>query len=84
MLGKPMVCSEIGTGTSFINQHEVSGLVVPPRDALSMRLAMAQLWDSPDLAARYGLAARERYLKVFTSHSMGEAYVKIYSELLAR
>lgn len=84
MFGKPMVCSEIGTGTSFINQHEVSGLVVAPRDALSMRHAMEQLWNSPALAARYGQAARERYLEVFTSHSMGEAYVKIYSELLAR
>lgn len=84
MFGKPMVCSEIGTGTSFINQNGVSGLVVPPRDALSMRLAMEQLWNSPALAFRYGQAARERYLEVFTSHSMGEAYVKIYSKLLAR
>ncbi|UXZ21253.1 glycosyltransferase [Pseudomonas sp. YeP6b] len=84
MFGKPMVCSEIGTGTSFINQNGVSGLVVPPRDALSMRLAMEQLWNSPALASRYGQAARERYLEVFTSHSMGESYVNIYSKLLAR
>lgn len=82
MFGKPMICSEIGTGTSFINQHEVSGLVVPPRDALAMRLAMATLWDSPALANRYGEAARERYLQIFTSRSMGEAYIKLYSRLI--
>ena len=84
MFGKPMVCSEIGTGTSFINQHDVSGIVVPPGDAPAMRRAMAALWESPELAARYGAAARERYLKVFTSHSMGEAYVKLYRDLINR
>ncbi|MBK5436262.1 glycosyltransferase [Pseudomonas sp. TH32] len=84
MFGKPMVCSEIGTGTSFINQHEVSGLVVPPQNALAMRAAMGLLWESEELAARYGKAARERYLNVFTSHSMGAAYVKLYSDLISR
>lgn len=84
MFGKPMICSEIGTGTSYINKHQVSGLVVPPRDALAMRLAMSTLWESPSLAARYGQAARERYLQVFTSRSMGEAYVQLYAELLNR
>lgn len=83
MFGKPMVCSEIGTGTSFINQHEVSGIVVPPRDALAMREAMTQLWESPELSNRYGQAARERYLELFTSRSMGAAYIKLYSELVA-
>jgi len=81
MFGKPMICSEIGTGTSFINQHGVSGLVVPPRDALAMRVAMRQLWESSALAAQYGKAARVRYLKIFTSQSMGDDYMRVYSEL---
>lgn len=84
MFGKPMVCSEIGTGTSYINQHEVSGLVVPPQDELAMRFAMSRLWESPMLAASYGEAARQRYLDVFTSRSMGEAYVKLYAKLVNR
>ncbi|MBK3505876.1 glycosyltransferase [Pseudomonas sp. MF6747] len=83
MFGKPMVCSEIGTGTSYINQHQISGLVVPPKDALAMRAAMTQLWESPVLAERFGLAARERYLEVFTSRKMGEEYMKKYAELLS-
>lgn len=84
MFGKPMVCSEIGTGTSFINQHEVSGLVVPPRNALAMRVAMGLLWESTELAQRYGEAARARYLNVFTSRAMGAGYVQLYSELISR
>jgi rhamnosyl/mannosyltransferase len=82
MFGKPMVCSEIGTGTSYINQDKISGFVVPPMDALAMRAAMTELWASPDLAARFGAAARERYLEVFTSRSMGESYKKLYESLL--
>lgn len=84
MFGKPMVCSEIGTGTSYINQHEITGFVVPPADALAMRVAMEQLWESPELAARYGSAARERYLQVFTSRSMGQAYMQLYAGLVHR
>ncbi|WP_047336161.1 glycosyltransferase [Pseudomonas protegens] len=82
MFGKPMVCSEIGTGTSYINQHGVSGMVVPPRDALAMRLSMEKLWEFPELASSYGEAARRRYLDVFTSRSMGESYFKLYSSLV--
>ncbi|QRR30718.1 glycosyltransferase [Pseudomonas simiae] len=83
MFGKPMICSEIGTGTSYINQNNISGLVVPPGNSLAMRLAMEQLWNSPELADVYGAAARQRYLKVFTSRAMGEAYKNVYSELVS-
>jgi len=82
MFGKPMICSEIGTGTSYINQHQISGLVVPPKDAIAMRAAMTHLWESPALAVRFGAAARERYLEIFTSRAMGESYSKLYASLL--
>ena len=32
MFGKPMISSEIGTGTTYINVHRETGLVVPPSD----------------------------------------------------
>ena len=31
--GKPLICTELGTGTTFINQNKITGLVVPPRDS---------------------------------------------------
>lgn len=84
MFGKPMICSEIGTGTSFINKHEVTGLVVPPADAGALRAAMERLWQSPQLAVQYGQAARERYVQVFTAKQMGAAYTKLYSNVCGR
>ncbi|WP_218572340.1 glycosyltransferase [Pseudomonas sp. SCB32] len=84
MLGKPLICSEIGTGTSFINQHEETGIVVPPADAAALRQAMQALWDNPALAERYGLAARARFLGTFTAQGMGEAYADLYARVAGR
>src|SRR5690606_28389959 len=39
MFGKPMISSEIGTGTSYINISGQTGLVVPPSDAAALRAA---------------------------------------------
>jgi glycosyltransferase involved in cell wall biosynthesis len=43
MFGKPMISSEIGTGTSFVNIDGETGLVVPPSDPDALRRAMAYL-----------------------------------------
>lgn len=43
MMGKPMVTCEIGTGTSFVNQHGETGWVVPPESADALAQAMNQL-----------------------------------------
>ena len=40
MYGKPMISSEIGTGTTFINIGNETGLVVPPSDPAALRQAM--------------------------------------------
>lgn len=84
MLGKPLICCEIGTGTSFINQHASTGIVVPPMDADALHRAMKTLWDDPALAQRYGEAARARYLDVFTAQGLGQAYSALYREVVSR
>ena len=47
MYGKPMISSEIGTGTSYINNHNETGLVVPPSNPQAFREAMRTLWENP-------------------------------------
>jgi glutamine synthetase len=56
MHGKPMISSEIGTGTSFINVHEQTGLVVPPSDPRAFRNAMDKLWNKPERAKSMGFS----------------------------
>jgi rhamnosyl/mannosyltransferase len=84
MYGKPMISSEIGTGTTFINIGEETGLVVPPSDPLAMRQAMRYLWEHPEQAAEMGRRAEARYWEHFTADQMVGEYVKLYRELAGR
>lgn len=82
MYGKPLISSEIGTGTTYINIHEETGLVVPPSDPLALRQAMTKLWEDPVLAKQYGQNAQHRYYELFTAERMVDQYVDVYTKLL--
>nr|BFE92823.1 hypothetical protein GCM10020185_33590 [Pseudomonas brassicacearum subsp. brassicacearum] len=58
MFGKPMISSEIGTGTSYINVHEETGLVVPPSNPEAFREAMRTLWEKPGTSPGNGRQSR--------------------------
>lgn len=81
MYGKPMISSEIGTGTTFINIADETGLVVPPGDPLALRQAMQYLWEHPKQAAVMGKKAEERYWQYFTADKMVRSYVDLYHEV---
>jgi rhamnosyl/mannosyltransferase len=82
MFGKPMVSCEIGTGTSFVNLDGVSGLVVSPENPAALAAAMNRLLHDVALAARYGAAARLRYEQSFSGPALGQAYARLYREVL--
>jgi glycosyltransferase involved in cell wall biosynthesis len=82
--GKPMICCEIGTGTSFVNIDGETGLVVPPADPAALRQAMQRLDTDAALAARFGAGARRRFLEVFQMQAMAEAYLATYRRLTAQ
>jgi len=81
MYGKPLISSEIGTGTTYINIANETGLVVPPSDALALRQAMTYLWEHPEHAAEMGKRAELRYRQLFTAEQMVRSYVELYREL---
>lgn len=81
MYGKPMISSEIGTGTTFINIVNETGLVVPPSDPVALRQAMIHLWENPDIAAKMGASAQDRYWEYFTADKMVDSYVDLYKEV---
>jgi glycosyltransferase involved in cell wall biosynthesis len=84
MYGKPMISSEIGTGTTYINIHQKTGLVVPPSDPQAFAEAMRTLWDNPELARAMGQRAEARYHELFTAEQMAASYNALYHELVAR
>lgn len=81
MYGKPLISSEIGTGTTFINVAGETGLVVAPGDPSALRQAMDHLWEHPDLAAEMGRKAEARYWRYFTAERMAAEYAELYREL---
>ncbi len=82
MYGKPMISSEIGTGTTFINIGNDTGLVVPPSDPDALRHALRYLWEHPEEAATMGERAEKRYWQHFTAEQMVESYVDLYGDLV--
>ncbi|QJC55222.1 Alpha-D-kanosaminyltransferase [Polaromonas vacuolata] len=80
---KPLICCEIGTGTSWINRHGETGLVVPPSDPDALAQAMNTLADDDALCQRLGHGARARWEQFFTPQVVGNAYRQLYDEMLS-
>jgi len=81
LCGRPSVSTEVGTGSSWVNQHEQTGLVVPPRDPAALHAALARLVTDPGLRRRLGARARGRVLERFTADRLCESTVALYREL---
>ncbi|MBP0049708.1 glycosyltransferase [Marinobacterium sp. AK62] len=79
MMNLPLITCEIGTGTSYVNRHKVTGLVVPPEDATAIGEAMVFLASNSDVCKSMGAAAYARYKAMFTAEQMSERYLGLYS-----
>lgn len=82
LFGKPLITCEIGTGTTYINLHQITGLVVPPCNSEALHSAMKALWDNPKLAANYGDAAQKRFYSLFTAEKMATKFDELYHSIL--
>lgn len=80
MFGRPLISCEIGTGTSYVNDHEVTGFVVAPESPDKLRWAMKTLLDDEQLAVKMGIASRIRYDKLFSGPALGRAYADVFRE----
>ena len=58
--GKPVVCTELGTGTSYVNQDGETGFVVPARNPDALAAAVNRLLADDDLRMRLGKAGSAR------------------------
>jgi len=80
---KPVVCTELGTGTSYVNLHGETGLVVPPRDSAALAQAINQLLTDPDLRRRLGERGRQRAERELSKETMIEETAVLYEKLLS-
>lgn len=79
--GVPVVAGRVG-GNPEIIEHDVSGLLVPPRDSEALAAAMCSLLRDPELAARFGKAGQRRVAELFSmERSVGEVE-RLYERLV--
>jgi rhamnosyl/mannosyltransferase len=81
--GKPVISTELGTGTSVVNLNGRTGLVVPPGDVEALRLALNALVTDRGLRERMGEEARRRVAEEFCQEKMIRQYLRVYEELLS-
>jgi glycosyltransferase involved in cell wall biosynthesis len=81
--GRPVVSADVGTGVAWVNQHEITGLVVPPRAPDPLAAALNRILDDPQLAARLGEAGHRRVRSDFTESLMVERIEQVYARVMA-
>ncbi len=80
--GKPIVSTELGTGTSFVNRHLETGIVVPPRDVVALSAAINNLIISPERRKLYGRNGRARFNQLFGVEQMVLRTESLYQSVI--
>lgn len=80
--GKPIIGCELNNGTTYVNQHEKTGLVVPPRDPVALAGAINLLLSNDELRLKLGANAYQRAHQEFSQVKMWEKTLALYKKLL--
>ena len=80
--GKPVVSTELNTGTSYVNVHNSTGLVVAPEDPLALRQAINRILNNPQMARRMGTAGKLRVRDIFCAEKMSEQIATLYRRIV--
>lgn len=76
--GTPLITTELGTGTSWVNQHGVTGLVVEPKNTAALVSSINQIIQNPKLRSFFSENARLRAQKHFNLQDMLEKTFELY------
>jgi rhamnosyl/mannosyltransferase len=81
--GVPTICTELGTGTSYVTQHEQTGLVVPPNDPRALAEGINRLLADAAWRKTLGAAARARAQAEFSVERMIDRVLDLYQTLIS-
>jgi glycosyltransferase involved in cell wall biosynthesis len=79
--GLPAVVTAVG-GNPEVVKDNISGILIPPRDAQALARAVCSLLNDPSKRHRFGRAARERFESRFSMQRFIEAHERLYEDLL--
>jgi len=81
--GVPVVASRLG-GLQEVVEDAVSGLLIPPNDALRLAQALSQLDSAPETRRRMGAAGRARVLGRYDQRAAEAAMDQVYDRMLEK
>ena len=76
--GKPVINTALPTGVPEVSSHGITGLTVPPGDAVALGAALARLWETPALTAELGRRARDRFERHFLEEVVLDRLERLY------
>jgi len=80
--GKPLISTNIeGSGVTFVNKNNETGIVIPPKDPEALKDAIVKLWKDKKLRTRYGKNGRKRVEKYFSSEKISKDIINVYKEI---
>ncbi|HEY9466988.1 MAG TPA: sugar transferase [Vicinamibacterales bacterium] len=82
LCGHPVISTELQTGTSWVNQHERTGIVVKPNNVSELRGALERLCGDRELREQFGDAGRKRVIETFSAETMCQATVALYDDVV--
>jgi glycosyltransferase involved in cell wall biosynthesis len=79
---KPVIACDLNNGVNYINQHEFTGLLVPPKDTRALVSSIDRLYRDPQYRNQLGENAYRRVLQSFTSQQMASKTLEIYQQIM--
>ncbi len=77
----PLVATDV-PGCREVVTHEVTGLLVPAKNAVALADAIERLYRNPELARKLGQAARARAVQEFDEQIVIQKTLAVYAELV--
>src|SRR5690606_4017656 len=81
--GLPAICCDLPTGVPWVNQHGVTGLVVPPADQRALAEAIAELLSDQQKRLSMAEAATRRAHEEMSAERMCQRLDEVYRSVLA-
>ena len=82
--GRPVISTDLKSGVPYVNQHGVTGLIVPPGDAGALAVAIQSLIGDEAYSLSLGAAAQRRVLAEFHVDRVVAAHVELYASVLGK
>jgi glycosyltransferase involved in cell wall biosynthesis len=80
--GKPLITTDVkGSGMNYVNKHNITGLIVPPKDPKALAEAINKVLTDKKLYEKFSYSAKKRF-KEFEISNIGNQILKLYEEVL--